>query len=209
VLLDLATLDGITQGRIDVVFRRWSRPTVKAGGRLRTRVGELHIVAVDRIEPGDIDDDDARRAGFAAAAEVVQALLRPRPAGRGRGPGGDGERHVYRVTVAPGGEDPRIARRRTLLSPEELDAMVDRLDSMDTRSRQGPWTRRSLELIAAWPARRAPDLAAMDAMETAPWKARIRRLKELGLTESLEVGYRLSPRGEQVLAELTRRSEGA
>jgi hypothetical protein len=31
--------------------------------------------------------------------------------------------------------------------------------------------------------------------ETLPFKRDVRKLKELGLTESLEVGYRLSPRG--------------
>jgi hypothetical protein len=36
----------------------------------------------------------------------------------------------------------------------------------------------------------------------APFKRRVRQLKELGLTESLEVGYRLSPRGRTVLARL-------
>jgi len=35
------------------------------------------------------------------------------------------------------------------------------------------------------------------------FKRRVRQLKELGLTESLEVGYRLSPRGRAVLKDLT------
>jgi predicted transcriptional regulator len=52
-----------------------------------------------------------------------------------------------------------------------------------------------LGLIAERPATRAPDLAASLGRETAPFKADVRKLKELGLTESLEVGYRLSPRG--------------
>ena len=34
------------------------------------------------------------------------------------------------------------------------------------------------------------------------FKRDVRRLKELGLTESLEVGYRLSPRGRALLARL-------
>jgi ribosomal protein S19E (S16A) len=38
------------------------------------------------------------------------------------------------------------------------------------------------------------------------FKRRVRQLKELGLTESLEVGYRLSPRGRAVLEHLIRRS---
>ena len=52
-----------------------------------------------------------------------------------------------------------------------------------------------LDLIARRPATRAPDLAAELARDTAPFKADVRKLKELGLTESLERGYRLSPRG--------------
>jgi hypothetical protein len=32
-----------------------------------------------------------------------------------------------------------------------------------------------------------------------PFKLDVRKLKELGLTESLPVGYRLSPRGEFLL----------
>ena len=50
--------------------------------------------------------------------------------------------------------------------------------------------------IAEQPGVRAPDLAAGYGMETHAFKLRVRRLKELGLTESLRIGYRLSPRGE-------------
>jgi hypothetical protein len=57
-----------------------------------------------------------------------------------------------------------------------------------------------LEPIAARPATRAPDLAASLGRETAPFKADVRKLKELGLTESLLVGYRLSPRGRAYLS---------
>ena len=38
--------------------------------------------------------------------------------------------------------------------------------------------------------------------ELPTFKRRVRQLKELGLTESLEVGYRLSPRGRAVLDRL-------
>ncbi|MGH7465941.1 MAG: hypothetical protein ACREK1_12245 [Longimicrobiales bacterium] len=46
------------------------------------------------------------------------------------------------------------------------------------------------------------DLARMMGMETQPFKQRVRRLKTLGFTESLEIGYRLSPRGRSLLQEL-------
>jgi hypothetical protein len=38
-----------------------------------------------------------------------------------------------------------------------------------------------------------------DTGDLAEVAARLRRLKELGLTESLPVGYRLSPRGQALL----------
>ena len=41
MLLKRETLEGIASGEITLAFRRWKRPTVKAGGRLRTRIGEL------------------------------------------------------------------------------------------------------------------------------------------------------------------------
>ena len=53
-----------------------------------------------------------------------------------------------------------------------------------------------LDVIAARPATRAPDLAASFGRDTAPFKIDVRKLKNLGLTLSLPVGYRLSPRGE-------------
>ena len=49
---------------------------------------------------------------------------------------------------------------------------------------------------------RAPDLATLFGLETKPFKQRVRRLKEHGLTESLKVGYHLSPRGASYLARL-------
>ena len=34
------------------------------------------------------------------------------------------------------------------------------------------------------------------------FKINVRKLKEMGLTESLDTGYRLSPRGEALLREI-------
>ena len=46
---------------------------------------------------------------------------------------------------------------------------------------------------------RAGDLADALGRERLPFKADVRKLKALGLTESLPIGYRLSPRGEAFL----------
>jgi len=57
-------------------------------------------------------------------------------------------------------------------------------------------------LLEAQDATRAPDLAVMLGREPVDFKRDVRKLKELGLTESLPVGYRLSPRGEALLKAL-------
>ena len=185
MLLNRRTLDGIAAGEIDLAFRRWKRPTVRAGGTLRTRTGVLGIDAVEPIGEGRINSDQARRAGFASRRELLESL---RPEGR-----------LYRIRFHRIGDDPRIGlrQRRTITRPEraDLDARLARMDS----ARGEPWTHRVLELIRDRPETLAADLAASLGMEKAPFKRDVRKLKELGLTESLPVGYRLSPRGRTYL----------
>ena len=62
--------------------------------------------------------------------------------------------------------------------------------------------RQTLRLIARYPAVVSTELARHAGKERMVFKVDVRKLKELGLTESLEVGYRLSPRGEAVLRSL-------
>jgi hypothetical protein len=172
----------IGEGEVTLAFRRWCRPTVKAGGTLRTRVGVLAIDSVEAVGEEDVTDADARRAG-AEDRESLLAGLRP-------------EGRLHRIEFRLAGPDPRIAlRERSDISPSERAKIDARLARLDAASRHGPWTAAVLELIADRPATRAPDLAAPLGRETARFKADVRKLKELGLTESLEVGYRLSPRG--------------
>ena len=172
----------IGEGEVTLAFRRWLKPTVRAGGTLRTRVGVLAIESVEVVDESDVSDADVRRAG----AEDRETVLREGPQ----------ERPLYRIEFRLAGPDPRIAlRQRSDISPAERAEIDARLARLDGASRHGPWTAAVLELIATRPATRAPDLAASLGRETAPFKADVRKLKELGLTESLEVGYRLSPRG--------------
>ncbi len=188
MLLRQDTLAGIAAGDIDLVFRRWRRPTVKAGGRLRSAIGELSIDAVDRVAPSKITAAEAKRAGHASRAELL-AMLESRPEG-----------DVYRVRVHLAGPDQRIAlREAAALSGEDIAAIDARLDRFDRASTHGAWTRATLRMIAERPEVRAPDLAASVGRETQPFKTDVRKLKELGLTESLLVGYRLSPRGRAYL----------
>jgi hypothetical protein len=188
MLFTYRDLRRIAAGEITLAFRRWRRPTVKTGGTLRTRAGVLAIESVDEIEPEQVTDADARRAGREDRAAALADLR------------GDGR--LYRIRFHPAGPDPRIAlRQRADLSAAERLELDRRLGRLDAASRHGPWTLQVLRLIAARPATRAADLAAELRREKLPFKADVRKLKELGLTESLEVGYRLSPRGWSYLGD--------
>lgn len=74
MLLKLETLQAIKRGEIDLVFRRWKRPSVKAGGTLKTRVGLLRIGAMDEMGAEDVTEADARRAGFKDVADFRRWL---------------------------------------------------------------------------------------------------------------------------------------
>ena len=191
MLIKNVVLDRIVAGEIDTLFRRQKRPTVKSGGTLRTRIGMLDILSVDRIDLDDITPRDAKRGGFATVDAVVAELTQK------------DEGDFYRVRVRVGGVDPRVTlREQARLSAAEMAEIRDRLDGFDERSKRGPWTRRFLTMIAEQPHTRAPDLAASIGWETKPFKDNVRKLKGLGLTISHSPGYELSPRGKAVLAGL-------
>lgn len=83
------------------------------------------------------------------------------------------------------------------LTATEVAALSDTLAGFDRRSPAGPWTHDVLLLIRDHPRTLADRLRG--DLELLAFKRRVRRLKELGLTRSLEVGYELSPRGAECL----------
>jgi hypothetical protein len=182
---------GLADGTVTVTFRRWKRPRARAGGWHRTPAGVLAVDAVAEVDPAGISEDDARAAGFGSRAELLRQLDR-----HGDGP-------VWRVDFHHAGADPREALRQAAdLSDEEVAGLRARLDRLDRAARDGPWTIATLRLIGDQPGVRAADLAGQCGRERHRFKTDVRKLKELGLTESLEVGYRLSPRGRALLGRL-------
>jgi hypothetical protein len=194
VLFSMDAWPGLADGSITVTFRRWKRCQVVVGNRYRTRAGMLEIESVNVVDPERITNADARRAG-AADADAVRNRLR-----------GDPATPVYRIQFhRVETEDPRTTLAHTAqLGAEDIADIDTRLDRLDRASKTGPWTASVLALIAANPARRAGDLADMLGRERLPFKLDVRKLKNLGLTLSLEIGYRLSPRGEAYLGATTR-----
>lgn len=190
-----AELDAIKAGTVDLAFRRWDRPRVRGGSRLRTRVGLLAVTSVDQVEVEDLTEEDARRAGAASLAALRAGLE------------AKADRPAWRVGLQHAGADPRVLLRETIPTAGEIEDVRARLDRLDRASSSGPWTGMTIDLIDRNPERRAPELAVAAGRPTAEFKRDVRKLKELGLTESLDIGYRLSPRGEKV-ADALRRAAG-
>lgn len=192
MILRPAVLADIEAGRVDLAFRRWDQPRVRVGTRLRTRVGLVEVTSLDEVDVDALSDADARRAGATSLAVLREALAER------------AERPAWRVGLRHAGPDPREALREQVPDATELAGLRSRLDRLDRSSTEGPWTAVTLALVDDHPGRRAPELAAEVGRETAPFKRDVRKLKELGLTESLDIGYRLSPRGSAVVDALLR-----
>jgi len=183
---------GLLDGSIRLAFRRWKRSQVVMGHRYRMGAGAglTLVTAVDVIDPATITVADANAAGFPDPAALLADLTGP------------AELPVYRIQLHALSEaDPRDVLGQTRsFTPDELDDLQRRLDRLDRSSAHGPWTRDTLTVISRSPAVRAADLATQlgwDDLHT--FKLHVRKLKDLGLTISLPVGYELSPRGAAYL----------
>lgn len=191
MLLNQPTLEGVAAGAITLLFRRWEKPRVKPGSSFRTNVGVIGVDAVDAVKEASLTDEMARQAGFQSRAALLVELSKY-PQGQ-----------LYRIGVRIAGPDPRVAlRKNARLSEDEIERLERKLKAMGARSKDGPWAMAILRLIEQRPGVLAARLAKSMGMETGIFKPRVRQLKELGLTESLEIGYRLSPRGAALLRRL-------
>lgn len=193
MMIPARVLEGLQDGTVDRAFRRWERPRVRAGGSQRTAIGVIGFESVDVVEREDLAEDDAVRAGFISLAQLLAFVDRRT------------DRPIYRIRLRLVGPDPRVQLRTTLPDEREQQQIERRLARLDRASRHGPWTQEVMAAIRDQPGVRAQELAASFGREKTPFKLDVRKLKELGLTESLRPGYRLSPRGESVLARLVER----
>ena len=185
---------GIADGSITVAYRWWKRPTVVAGRVYRTGGGRVLVQSVEQTTPSDISAKAAKAAGYRSLDELAD-YIGVEPHER------DPERHLYIVRFELSAEpDPREQLAAdNKLSTDDIAEITKRLDRYDNASSHGAWTRPTLELIAQHPGRRAPDLAELVDRDTQPFKLDVRKLKNMGLTHSLRIGYELSPRGEAYL----------
>ena len=189
MLLSPVIAAGIRDGSVTAVFRRWDAPRVRPGGTQRTAAGVVRFDSVEPVDAATLTEADATGAGMTSLAQLRKANE------RGRGT------QLYRIGVSFDRPDERVALRDTLPTSTDVEQITAALDRLDKGRRTGPWTREILQLIASRPTVRAPDLAESLGRETIRFKTDVRRLKELGLTHSLPVGYELSARGRAYLEQ--------
>ncbi|MEO7659073.1 MAG: ASCH domain-containing protein [Pyrinomonadaceae bacterium] len=191
MLIKSVILEKIKKGEISLIFRRWKKAGVKAGRTQMTQLGVLAIDAVDIVTESQISETDAVKAGFGSKSELIASL-----------PVADLD--IYLIRVQWSGDDPRKELRQNAdLSETELADIIAKLKKLDAASKRGPWTQLYLQLIHDQPNTHASILAEQIGLDIPRFKPWVRKLKALGLTESLRPGYRLSPRGEKVLNVLT------
>ena len=175
MLLRTAVLERIVSGEVSLVFRRWRRPTVRGGGKLRTALGVLRILDVAAVQEADISEADAARAGFNSRDELLDGL-------------GSREGQVYRIAVEYAGADPRVAlRQQDDLSDAEIEQIIGKSLRLDAGSPAGPWTARVLAAVEEQPGVAARALAERLGYERDWLKLQVRKLKNLGLTVSLTI----------------------
>jgi hypothetical protein len=190
MLFTAATLRGLAEGRVSFTYRRWEVVRPKVGSRFTTSAGVVEVTSITAADEQQLTAQDATEAGFDSVADLVKWC-------RAKGQG-----DLYRVGIVLAGPDPRVALRgQAALDPTDVVALNSKLDRMD-RAAEQPWTRSTLRQIERLPGVVSTELAAEAGQERRAYKLRVRRLKTLGLTESLERGYRLSPRGQAYLNTL-------
>ncbi|HXK34296.1 MAG TPA: hypothetical protein VNM91_09810, partial [Dehalococcoidia bacterium] len=170
MLFPAEIVPAIERGAVTVAFRRWSRPRARAGSMHRLTPGSaIQIVSVDRVGAGAVTSADARRAGYAGRAALLEDMQRH------GGPLARGEL-VYRVELrCVRQRDPRaVLAAHATLGDEERHALRQRLHAMTERNTRGVSFEELLRLVAAHPRVPASRLAAKVRRPVPAFKADVR-----------------------------------
>ena len=185
--------EGLVSGAVTVTFRRWDKPHVRVGGRYRCHpIGVLEVDRVDRVKLRAISEKDAKASGFTSRSELVDYIRSARDEAL------TDDTELFRIQLHHGGDGDRVELAlEDALTADDVEAITRKLERMDGEE---PWTKKTLAVIERHPRVAASQLAAKLGRETLPFKVDVRKLKKLGLTQSFEVGYEVSPRGRAYLA---------
>ncbi len=175
----------IVSGELTATLRTWKRCQASVGGQYNIPpYGAIEVSDIHETPLEAVDAETLGRAGYATVDAAATRLKIP------------ATQSVYVIVFRYLGKDPVKQPDTGQADTDSLAAITAKLQRMDMRR---SWTRATLALIAENPGTRAGDLAPEVNQDLATFKRNVRKLKALGLTESLETGYRLSARGRQLL----------
>ena len=187
MLFTVDTLKKIKSGNVTQALRRWKRPTVKQGGTLITRIGQLSIDSIQKIQISQLDSSIINNCGISDFEKWRVKFYDKR------------EGDLYLINFSIKGPDPRIVLRNdTSWTEKQLTVIMKKLETWDKNSTV-PWTESVMKFIHEHPQTRAADMGVQLNIEKHILKPNIRKLKSQGLTISHSVGYELSPRGLKLL----------
>lgn len=181
-------LQGVKSGKITLAFRNWQKVTVNSGSLLHTSIGLVKIHGIEAINENDVTDKDALNAGFTDKEQLLKSLR------------GNTNGTLFKIMVSYHSVDPRIQlREQSELSKQQVEDLTKKLERLDQFSKQGSWTKSVLCAIKENPKLHAIGIADLTGFEKEWLKLNIRKLKNLGLTISHQVGYEISPLGKEYL----------
>ena len=155
---------------------------------MNTALGQVEINDISEVSEESITEEDAKRAGFENKKDLFGSFYRT---SKGR---------IYKLGVSYHSEDPRIKlREQTELSEEVFLELKRKLWRLDKYSKKGHWTKTVFITIRNNPNKHAVSIAETTGFEKEWLKINIRKLKNLGLTISHNVGYEISPFGNVFL----------
>jgi len=176
----------VASGEITVTWRLWKYAHVKAGKTYATNFafgGAIVVEDVREVPAGEITDADAHEAGQPDATALIEYARSH--TGRPVSP----DTILYRVRFHFESEAPPKLEY-------SLEEVSKRLARLDRASRTGPWTLQTLRLIEENPGVVSRELALEIDVPRPDFKLNVRKLKHLGLTLSLPVGYELTELGQ-------------
>ena len=190
MLFKVKHLEGIKNGRITLAFRKWKRPRVLKGSLIKSPIGQIEILNINSAGIDQISKLDAALSGI-EYGDLIATL------------NSISQGNIYKIELKYHSLDPRlILREQSEISDTELEQIKSKLKKYDLFSKRGDWTLLVLQSINDHPKTRAIEIATALGFPKDWLKSNIRRLKNLGLTISHQIGYSLSPRGIKVLEKL-------
>jgi hypothetical protein len=189
--------EGLVNGAVRLTFRFWEKPRVKPGGRYRVHpIGVVEVDSIEVLTLADLTETDAQLAGFANKQAMLDYM---KPVAEAKASSAKPVR-LFKIGLHHGGDGDRVpGALKNSASEDELQLLKTKLQKLDAA---GAWTTKTFRLIDAHPRVAASKLAVKIKMETEPFKENVRKLKKLGLTQSFEVGYELSPFGRIIVESL-------